>query len=452
MPTNQRAQRRRLPEPLSEILYAHQQNVFWVKNEDGGFIQMDTASVKRYLKVLGIRARPPESGGPSSMDRTLVRIQREQDVQYAGALAGYRMGVHEIMNNRILVTESPTFIEPRAGGWLTIQAFLEGLLKEGTLDQTPYLYGWLKTAVEALRAGAIRPGQALVLAGNAGAGKSLLQNLITEMLGGRIAKPYQFMTGTTSFNAELFRAEHLAIEDEASSTDIRTRRKFGAMIKNLIVNEVQSCNQKFCTPVSLKPFWRISITVNDEPEHLLVLPPIDGSLEDKFILLKAHLRQMPMPTGSNAQRRAFWDTLISEIPGFLHFLMTWEIPQDLRSERYGVRAYHHPELLAAIDELSPEVRFLTIVDAVIFANPLRKDFECKAIDLERRLTDQDSGLAHQARALLHFYNACSTYLTRLSDKKPDRVTERRVHGLRLWKITPPRPAVVCQSVSDFESE
>jgi hypothetical protein len=451
MPNNRHSSRP-LPQSVSKISFAHQQKVYWVTSERGNYIQMDETSVRRYLKVLGVSTRPSTSDGPSQMDRFLVRIQREQDVQYAGALAGYRMGVHEIMNSRILVTESPTLIEPRAGGWLTIKAFVEGLLKEDTLDQTPYLYGWLKTAVEALRAGAIRPGQALVLAGSAGAGKSLLQNLITEMLGGRVAKPYQFMTGATPFNAELFRAEHLAIEDEASSTDIRTRRKFGAMIKNLIVNEVQSCNQKFCTPASLKPFWRISITVNDEPEHLLVLPPMDGSLEDKFILLKAHLRQMPMPTGSNAQRRAFWDTLVAEIPGFLHFLMTWEIPHDLRSERYGVRPFHHPELLAAIDELSPELRFLTIVDAVIFANPLRRDYEGKAIDLERLLTDQDSGLAHQARGLLQFFNACSTYLARLSIKMPDRVTERRVHGVRLWKITPPRPAIASESIPRFESE
>jgi hypothetical protein len=37
----------------------------------------------------------------------------------------------------------------------------------------------------------------------------------------------------------------------------------------------------------LKPFWRLSITLNDEPENLLILPPLDESLGDKIMLLRA---------------------------------------------------------------------------------------------------------------------------------------------------------------------
>jgi len=35
------------------------------------------------------------------------------------------------------------------------------------------------------------------------------------------------MIGATTFNSELFRAEHLMIEDEVFSRDLRHRRSFG---------------------------------------------------------------------------------------------------------------------------------------------------------------------------------------------------------------------------------
>ena len=63
----------------------------------------------------------------------------------------------------------------------------------------------------------------------------MLQNILTVILGGRAAKPYQFMTGGTGFNSDMFGAEHLMIEDESPSTDMRARRAFGAQIKNMTV-------------------------------------------------------------------------------------------------------------------------------------------------------------------------------------------------------------------------
>ena len=59
-------------------------------------------------------------------------------------------------------------------------------------------------------------------------GKSRLQNLITPLLGGRVANPYHYMTGKSNFNSELFGAEHLMIEDEPASTRIEARRNTGS--------------------------------------------------------------------------------------------------------------------------------------------------------------------------------------------------------------------------------
>src|SRR5258708_11155374 len=95
------------------------------------------------------------------MERTLLEIQRNFHIGYAGKLAGYKAGLIEQNGERILVTASPHYIEPEDGKFPVIEQFLNGLLGE----QRIHFDCWMKFGVESLRSGLIRPGQALVLAG-----------------------------------------------------------------------------------------------------------------------------------------------------------------------------------------------------------------------------------------------------------------------------------------------
>ena len=58
------------------------------------------------------------------------------------------------------------------------------------------------------------------------------------MFGGRAARPYQFMSGLTSFNSDLFEAEHLMIEDEQASL-IFVPGATSAQPKNITATEWQ---------------------------------------------------------------------------------------------------------------------------------------------------------------------------------------------------------------------
>jgi hypothetical protein len=367
----------------------------------------------------------------------LIEIQQKADVHYAGALAGYSTGIYDMGERRVLVTESPCLIEPKPGGWPTLRAVIEGLLHDQESDQRPYLLGWLKIGYEALRAGERRPGQALVLAGVHDCGKSLLQNIVTLILGGRSARPYQFMSGLTPFNSDLFEAEHLMIEDEQASTDIRARRNFGAQVKSITVNDWQRCHAKNRIALSLAPFWRLSVTVNDEPENLMVLPPIDDSIEDKMIILRASKFQMPMPTATLKQRKAFWQRLVEELPAFLDFLLQWEIPSKLVSDRFGIKHFHHPEILRAIDNLAPESRLLRLIEDEIFGSDAADVWKGSAEQLERRLCAEESRCRNEARKLFTFNTACGVYLARLHKKDPRRFEYDRHADRRIWTIHPP---------------
>lgn len=422
--------------PPPEAYYDSARGFYWIRDSREGWVQLNETGVKRFFRSKGIAAGIKDGEHVSPLDSLVLNVQTSRNVTYAGPLSGYCTGLYDMLGHRVLVTDSPRMIEPTAGSWDTVRAFLAGLLTDEHFDQTPYLFGWLKVALETLRAGQRRTGQALAIAGPSNCGKSLLQKLITELLGGRMAKPYQYMAGLTPFNAHTFTAEHLVIEDEAASSDIRARRAFGAHLKEVTANEQQNCHGKNRTPVTLTPFWRLSITVNDEPENLMVLPPIDDSLEDKLILLKARREEMPMPTETGEERRAFWQALTDELPAFVHFLLMWEIPTKLRSARFGVRHFHHPDILRAIDDLAPERRLLDLIDAELFSGPLADPWEGKAEQLEKRLVGSESHSAYEARRVLSFNTACGVYLARLSKKHPDRIFRRILDGYAIWTIEP----------------
>ena len=425
------------------FFYDRDRRDFLLQNSRGIWLRLAESPFKKELAIRGFSSTKAASDPVSPADAEMIRIRDQHDVAYAGPLAGHQSGFYEMCGDRILVTSSPTIIAASPGEWPTLNTMLNGML-DHTPAQLQFLYGWLKVAYESLAQATFRPGQALALCGPRNCGKSLFQLLLTTILGGRVGKPYQFLIGQTSFNGDCFEAEHLEIADEpGASTDIRSRRNFGAMLKQLTATDFHRCHQKFRQAITLKPFWRISISVNDEPENLMICPPIDSSLEDKLIMLKCISKPMPMPTGTNAERKAFMQKLLSELPAFLHHLTQWQIPQELKSERYGIGHYQHPDLLRELAAMSPEFRLLQMIDRCLFpAIPTlvkqHAQWTGTAEDLEVILTN-DPDLSYEARRLFSWNLACATYLGRLATQVPERVQKHRTNSSRKWIITAPPP-------------
>jgi len=408
---------------------------YWIPNDRGEMIEITETALARQLVSRGFYNDPPE--GVKLLDEELNRIQCTQDVIYAGPLAGFGVGWQEMCGQRILVTRPPRLVRPQPGDCPTLERLILDLFDDPDhpeFDQIPFTLGWLKVSYESLLYNQPRPGQTLAIAGPRDCGKSLFQALITEILGGRSAKPYRYMSGATEFNGDLFGAEHLMIEDEVAFTDIRARRHFGARIKDFTVNAVQSCHGKNRPALSLKPFWRTTITLNDEPENLLILPPIDDSLEDKIILLKAKKAKLPEAIGTAAGRAKYWAQLMAELPMFLHLLVNYQIPAALHSDRFEVKHFQHPALLAALNEMSPEMRLLGLIDAALEEKGQTGQWVGTATDLERLLND--SAVALETRRLLDWNNATGTYLGRLAKKLPNRVRGQRSKTSRTWTIYP----------------
>jgi hypothetical protein len=452
------------PEPKPVLNFDHRRDVYYdsarksylMKDSSGAWFPVTEAIVKRRIK-LNYKSSLDTNW---SADPYLDEIFTKQSVNFAGSVAGYKIGSHNIGGQRVLVTDEAKLLNPSRGDWFNLKYFLSGLFlkneqeaaaqhvrRDGSAPtQLDYFYGWLHIACRSLYYGEKRPGQAPAFCGPRACGKSYLQaHVITPLLGSRIAKPYQEMIGGTHFNKDVNAAEHLIIDDENPHTNITARRNFGTAIKRFTVNENVRMEAKFQDAFMLDPWRRLTISLNDNADDLLVLPPMDDSLSDKIMLFKVgQLRDKVSGTADFAGREAFSAKIQRELPAFLFYLLhEYRIPQEIKSDRFGVTHFHHPDILRELSEASPESYFLELIDSCglsLFGTKGEKEWTGKAAALSAALKDPKSSPVHaEATKLLSTHHKAGSYLSKLSKQQPNRVKSKHDSHAKanIYTILPP---------------
>ncbi|HEY3755310.1 MAG TPA: DUF3854 domain-containing protein [Opitutaceae bacterium] len=335
---------------------------YWRKERDGSFGQLCREDARLHLGMLGLN-QFASAGKPSPVDCALHRIQQERRVNYAGPVCGRPPGLLVENGRRVLVTSGPIFIPAKAGNCPTILNLVANLFGRASRDplaqmQTAVFIAWLKLGRLAVHnPREHRPGQVLALVGPADCGKSLLQStVITPALGGRVADPALWTTGGTAFNADLWGAEHLAIGDKGLGEDGRERARLRDELKRMTAASEYPLHAKNRDALTLRQIWRVSLSANDDPESASNLPALDASFADKIIYLQCFSPPKPFFNEDEPGARArFAKALADELPAFLAYVESFEIPADLRKERFGVREFHHSRVLDLIKRSSPLV-------------------------------------------------------------------------------------------------
>lgn len=431
------------PGPGSPLAFYHagpKMFIFSAPRSGGGHVWVDLPRERYKVHLLA------QGFGPRMVEAILCWCEINERIQYFGPVAGRAPGFYEDNGNRIVVDRGPNLIEPVQGDWCILRKVLDGLLCSGETDeigtiQLDSFHGWVRSSVQALRAGKRQSQQVLVICGPEDCGKSLVQHLLTHFLGGRSAKAHRYFSGATSFNGDMLGAEHLIIEDDYMPSDMKSRLALGAQFKQFAVGtEAVSFNAKFQQAINLRAFFRVSVTCNDEPENLMVLPPLNGDIGGKILIVRASRFEMPMATVTAEEKEKFWNQLYSEIPAYLYWLLNeFQLPESRLDRRYGVSSWIHPDILEKVAETTPEDALLALIDKHYFYNvpenkgPLDRKAEDIRMDL---LSSGDDYVRRQAERLLPMAHSASTYLTRLAKINP-RVATARKSGSRNWKISAP---------------
>ena len=368
--------------------YYHASNgKYFAQSNAEAWISLGRQSLNNQLAKRGFRNAKLEGEALAPVDNIISDIEMDKSIEEAlkGA-SGRHAGYYEENGFRFLVLKSPTFIKPRKGDWSTIHGFLSHMLGH-TPEQLDVFLGWASSSAKDLRNGGRRraifsPAQKIHFIGERNSGKSLLLKFILPfILGGRSAEGDSlFSDKGADFNADLFQSELIFLDDtEVLQQDHRFRSKYGERIKSYTVGAGGAYHQKFGDKVPISPWWRFVRMMNEEPDKLATIPPLEEGVADKLIFLRAK----SMKGGAIDTTRAGWfepvrKRIESELGAFIQYLLEEHVitPEICDPEkRYAVKSYHNPQILELLAEDSPESYLLQKIDAEAHSRMFFPDFE-----------------------------------------------------------------------------
>lgn len=449
-------------------------NAFFTTNSKGDWVELNEATARKMLILGGksdslTKSELKEGKRLTEVDLEIIDIKMERIVDYAGVVAGWKRGLHVINGSRVLVTSEMDLVLPKRAaddaparpdgscrGWPTLggqfQRWLSsvgwGQTRDGAwvhvppgekppaawraeddgYDQRPYLFAWLARWYGAALEGRVVLGHSMVLAGDTGCGKTFAVQVIKRIFGNRSAQPYKFLIGG-QFNADLIGASVLTIDDEASKTDMKSRKDLGARVKQFVAVPEIRIEGKGDNAVLLSLLNRLIFCVNLTPDNLSVLPPPSEDIVDadgksgKMMLCKFYAHGWEGPFKTVAEQAAFWATIMRELPHFLWWLLNeFQLPPELYDDRFGVRPWMHPEILESLEELSPWQRILGLVDKELFKPGGRDRWVVTSESLHTLLTNEDSALPAADKASL---KASYMHLGEIAAKRPNRCQDLR---------------------------
>lgn len=394
---------------LDDIYYNDRSKDYLLKDHFGNYISISKADALLELEMRGIsRKVGKKSKGISHADRVLQDIRATKNVIAVQTVGGIDAGPFKtISGGRVLVPSSPERVVPAPGDWSIIQEHLWRMLgadgaDENGVRQYETFQAWMRCAWLQFKKGVDRglvehrgfdPGQAVYFCGPIRSGKSLTQSLITWALGGRSSNVASWLKGDERFTFHMFGTEHLMVADDTSTSwSENERQRYADKIKEVAANRDHQCNPKFGKPFQATPFWRLTISLNDNPEHIARIPSFyDPTIADKLIVFKCYNYEeslAPEELRLRSNRDRFGEKLESQIPAWLHYLENWTPPARVTENmRYGVKAFHNPTIVEECQDISEEIELYKLICGAVFdktENPDKKPvaFRCSELVME----------------------------------------------------------------------
>jgi hypothetical protein len=371
-----------------------------------------------------------------------MRKAEQHPVTHAFPVGGFPKGIIEDGDSRILVTVGPNFIEPCPGDCSGVTARLLDIFGE---SQREIFYAWVKISLDMFREREWMPAPVLVLAGPANCGKGWLISFIRMLFGGRPpGLPFENYSRNTSFNCDVMGKELLIVENETYSDRVLDRRALGMRLRGCATNMYRRMEQKYHNPLSMFSLNRCVVTIADDPDSLTTMPILDEDLRDKILLMKLRNLKLGRIIANAKDRAEFEKEWVEELPAFIDFLDTWQIPSHLIADRTGLKSFQDQTLRSDINAASPLAVILDLIDLAIppnLASPIM--WKGKASELFRLLCNEDDPhIADQARRNVQNVTNLGRQLASLAYQKPDRVIGLMGHGSsKTWTIYNPKNAV-----------
>lgn len=259
--------------------------------------------------------------------------------------------------------------------WL--KTYFDNIFDPAEPLQRDVFLAWLQRFYASAAEGNLRGGQAVIIAGNTGLGKTLLSRKIIGAAMGGFTDAGEYLLGKTSFNKEAAETAVWSVDDNRGGTTWEKHDEFANALKRYVANPQIPYHPKFKDATTVTWRGRIVVTCNLDAKSLSILPELDDSINDKLILLKLNDKWMPDFKEVEA-------VITAELPFFLRWLTSWTPPPGVLTadERFGILPYQHPALTWAAHSASPDYQLLEMLRFAV----LNRSFINDEKDKERWMT------------------------------------------------------------------
>ena len=331
------------------------------------------------LRQAGFSTRVKKGQGVSEVESAWLTISNNNRIDEIAPVVFSNERIVSYNASRILNCSNLVPVDPDPDGdpskWPFLHQWLNQLFvnssKNSALD---YFYSWMQRFYTAVLDRVPLQGQALLLVGPTGRGKSLLSNKIISGLVGGFSDASDYLSGQTKFNKDLGRVASWVIDDTTSAASFQDQRRATELLKRAVANPRVEYMAKYADAMSIPWTGRVILSLNMDANSLSVIPSLDTSNRDKLMaLLIAESSTTSFPP--NAQLEAIIE---QELPHFGKFLLDWKVPQSVEDVgRFGVRSYIDPTIADAAYDNSSRSSIAELVE--FFAKRCREVYP----DLDR---------------------------------------------------------------------
>ena len=307
------------------------------------------------LRQAGFSVRVRRGRAISEVEEALLTVSNNNRIDEIAPVVFSSDRIVSYNATRILNCSNLVPVEPDSDGdpakWPFLHQWLNQLFANSSKNPAlDYFYSWLQRFYTAVLDRVPLQGQALLLVGPTGRGKSLLSNKIISGLVGGFSDASDYLSGQTKFNKDLGRVASWVIDDTTSAASFQDQRRATELLKRAVANPRVEYMAKYADAMSIPWTGRVTLSLNMDANSLSVIPSLDTSNRDKLMaLLISNKSTNSFP--ANSQLEA---TIEQELPHLGKFLLDWKVPKEVEDVgRFGVKSYIDPTIAdAAYDNSS----------------------------------------------------------------------------------------------------
>lgn len=301
------------------------------------------------LRQAGFSTKHKQGQALTEIESAILVISNQNRIDEIAPVVFSPDRVVSYNGSRILNCANNQPIEPDTDGdpskWPFLHKWLNQLFENsGTIESVQYFYAWLKRFYMAAYNRKFMQGQAFVLVGATGRGKSLLSNRVIGTLVGGFADASDYISGQTKFNKDLGRVAAWVIDDTTSAASFQDQRKATELLKRSVANPRVEYQAKYADALSVPWTGRVILSLNMDANSLSVIPSLDSSNRDKLIALRVR----DDATTDFPDNQTLEQMILDELPHFARFLLDFVVPAGVRDVgRFGVQSFIDPSIADA---------------------------------------------------------------------------------------------------------